>query len=72
MARLYIRRLRAASVAVSTRRQLDIGPGDFPSWREPTPKQRVALRDLHMGIPVDPSTRWTLIRDNFLKPGCGR
>ncbi len=68
MSRLY-RRLRAASVAISNRRQLGIGPGDFPSWREPTPQQRVALQAIQMGLPVDPSTRWTLIRDNYIKPG---
>lgn len=68
MSDLY-RRPRAASVAISNRRQLGIGAGDYPSWREPTPEQRVALQALQMGIPVDPSTRWTLIRDNYIKPG---
>ena len=68
MARLY-RQFRKASVAISNRRQLGIGPGDYPSWREPTPEQRRALEGLHRGIPCSPGMRWTLIRDNYIKPG---
>ena len=68
MSKLY-RSFRKASVAISNRRQLGIGAGDIPVFRDPTPEQRKALEGLHRGIPCSPSMRWSLIRDNYIKPG---
>lgn len=58
---------RRKSVAISNRRWLGL-EGDWRRRPEPTPAQRRALADMVAGIKPTASTRWTLIRDGFLRP----